>query len=121
MDTGRTTATVEGRGTKTRGRMPTLFIAHGWPLLLDDARRVAQPRAWARELDDCTAQGLAGRQVEALLDYRRRAPAVERALPTHEHFVPVVTATGAALGDAASFPITGFLMGSLTKRSVEFG
>ena len=27
------------------GRMPTIFIAHGWPLLLDDAQWVAQLRA----------------------------------------------------------------------------
>jgi 4,5-DOPA dioxygenase extradiol len=45
------------------------------------------------------------------------------ALPTHEHFVPVLVALGASLGtaDAVTFPITGFTYGSFTKRSVQFG
>ena len=61
--------------------------------------------------------------VDALLDYRARAPGVEYALPTHEHFVPVILAKG-AVSDAlvtTSFPITGFVGGSLTRRSVQFG
>jgi len=40
--------------------------------------------------------------VDALLDYRRRAPGVEQALPTHEHFVAVVAAAGAAIDDASA-------------------
>ena len=61
--------------------------------------------------------------VDALLDYRQRAPGVRYALPTHEHFVPVIAALGAAVGaaDGTKFPITGFVAGSLTRRSVQFG
>ncbi|HXJ21715.1 MAG TPA: hypothetical protein VMT03_15935 [Polyangia bacterium] len=40
--------------------------------------------------------------MDALLDYRRRAPGVEQALPTHEHFVAVVAAAGAAIDDASA-------------------
>ena len=43
---------------------------------------------------------LARRDVDALLDYRERAPGVRQALPTHEHFVPVVVALGAAIDDS---------------------
>ena len=45
------------------------------------------------------------------------------ALPTHEHFVPVMIALGASIGRAetARFPIEGFTYGSFTKRSVQFG
>jgi len=48
---------------------------------------------------------------------------VRMALPTHEHFVPVLVALGASLGAAepVTFPITGFTYGSFTKRSVQFG
>jgi 4,5-DOPA dioxygenase extradiol len=61
---------------------------------------------------------------DALLDYRQRAPGVRQALPTHEHFVPVVTALGTAIDDPAatpSFPIVGFTYGSATRRSVQLG
>ena len=78
--------------------------------------------AWASEFDAWTADVIARRDLDALLDYRARAPGVREALPTHEHFVPVIVAGGAA-GDATpTFPITGFWWGgAMTRRSVQFG
>ena len=77
----------------------------------------------ARDFDGWCADVLARRDVDAVLDYRAKGPGVREALPTHEHFVPVVVALGAAADDAkVTFPITGFWMGSpMTKRSVQFG
>jgi 4,5-DOPA dioxygenase extradiol len=80
--------------------------------------------AWASEFDAFCKDVLERRDVDALLDYRARGPGVRQALPTHEHFVPVVVAMGAAIDDPsakASFPISGFVYGSGTKRSVQFG
>ena len=57
-------------------------------------------------------------------DFRARAPAAQQALPTWEHFAPVLVAAGAAAGDhpRTTFPITGFWMeGAFTRRSVQFG
>jgi len=81
------------------------------------------PPAWASEFDAWTAEALARRDEDALADYRAKAPGVRMALPTHEHFVPVLVALGASLAasDAVTFPITGFTYGSFTKRSVQFG
>ena len=50
--------------------------------------------AWASEFDAWAADVLARRDVDALLDYRARAPGVRQALPTHEHFVPVLVVDG---------------------------
>ena len=79
--------------------------------------------AWAAEFDAWAADVLARRNMDELLDYRARAPGVRLALPTHEHFVPVVAAAGSAADDdgPVAFPITGYNFGSLTKRSVQFG
>ena len=79
--------------------------------------------AWAYEFDGWIADTLLRDDVDALLDYRAKAPGVEYALPTHEHFVPVILAKGAVSGARVptSFPITGFVGGSLTRRSVQFG
>ena len=63
------------------------------------------------------------RDVDGLLDYRNRAPGVRQALPTHEHFVPLLVALGASIDAMAApptFPISGFWFGSFTRRSVEF-
>ncbi len=79
--------------------------------------------AWAREFDHWAADALSRFDVDALKDFRARGPAAETALPTWEHYAPVLVAAGAA-GERprTSFPISGFWMeGAFTKRSVQFG
>jgi len=98
------------------------FLTHN--LRAMDFRPDAPVPAWAAEFDAWTADVLARRDVDALLDYRQRAPGVRQALPTHEHFVPVVTALGAAVDDPSArptFPISGFIYGSATRRSLQLG
>jgi 4,5-DOPA dioxygenase extradiol len=97
------------------------FLTHNMRAL--DPRPDAPTPSWAAEFDAWAAEILDRRDVDALLDYRRRAPGVGLALPTHEHFVPVVVAMGSAIdgASAVSFPITGFMAGSFTRRSVQFG
>ena len=97
------------------------FLTHN--LAAWDRRPQPVTPAWAADLDAWAADVLARQDIDALLAYRRRAPGVREALPTHEHFVPVIVALGAAsvAPSSVSFPITGFYGGSLTKRSVQFG
>jgi 4,5-DOPA dioxygenase extradiol len=98
------------------------FLTHN--LRTVDFRPDAPTPAWASEFDAWAGDVLARRDVDALLDYRARAPGVNQALPTHEHFVPVVVSLGAAIDDGAArarFPITGFAYGTATRRSVQFG
>ncbi len=80
------------------------------------------PPAWSRDFDAWAADALARRDVDALIDFRRKAPAVRAALPTTEHYVPVLASLGAAADVEAAprFPITGFWLG-LTRRSVQWG
>lgn len=93
------------------------FVTHNLRALA-----MRQTPAWASEFDAWVADVIARRDVDALLDYRARAPGVREALPTHEHFVPIIVAAGAA-GDALpTFPITGFWWGgAMSRRSVQFG
>jgi 4,5-DOPA dioxygenase extradiol len=79
--------------------------------------------AWAKEFDDWAAGAIERFDVEALQDFHTRAPAASTALPTWEHYAPLLVAAGAASEGrhAVSFPITGFWMdGAFTKRSVQF-
>ena len=79
---------------------------------------------WAREFDTWAKDALARLDVDALKDFQRRAPAARTALPTWEHYAPVLVAAGAVADERpeATFPITGFWMeGAFTKRSVQFG
>jgi 4,5-DOPA dioxygenase extradiol len=80
--------------------------------------------AWAREFDAWAAEALARLDVEALKEFRAVAPASELALPTWEHYAPVLVAAGAVADERPPirFPITGFWMeGAFTRRSVQFG
>jgi 4,5-DOPA dioxygenase extradiol len=122
-----TTLFALGRALAPLRREGVLIVGSGFlthNLRTVDFRPNAPTPAWASELDAWAADVLARRDADALLDYRARAPGVRQALPTHEHFVPVLVAMGAAIDDSgatARFPITGFAYGTATRRSVQFG
>ncbi|HEU4729287.1 MAG TPA: class III extradiol ring-cleavage dioxygenase [Kofleriaceae bacterium] len=111
---GRALAPLRGEGVLVIG---SGFLTHNLRALA-----LRETPSWASDLDAWTADVLARRDVDALLDYRQRAPGVRESLPTHEHFVPVIVAAGAAAAGSVSFPITGFWFGgAMTRRSVQFG
>lgn len=85
-----------------------------------------RPAGWALEFDAWAADALRRRDVDALVDFHVRAPAARRALPTWEHYAPVLVSVGAAIDDPAAaptFPIEGWwhLAPSFTKRSLQLG
>ncbi len=86
-----------------------------------DGRANAVTPAWARDHDAWLADVLQRRDLDALADFRRRAPALEMNHPTLEHLTPLFVAAGAAskAWSATSFPLTGFEGGSLSRRCVE--
>jgi 4,5-DOPA dioxygenase extradiol len=101
-----------------------LIIGSGF--LTHNLRRVdwsgtQAPPAWATDFDAWCADVLTRHDIDALADYRNKAPGVDIALPTHEHFSPLAVAVGAAQADAVRFPISGFWLGTLTRRSVQLG
>jgi 4,5-DOPA dioxygenase extradiol len=85
------------------------------------ALQLRETPAWARDFDAWAADVLVRGDHDALIDYRAKAPGVRESLPTHEHFVPVLVAAGAAAEVRVTFPITGFWCGgAMTRRSVQF-
>lgn len=88
---------------------------------LDLAERSAPP-SWAREFDAWCAEALAKGDVDELVAFRERAPAVEIAHPRVEHFVPLLVAVGATGGSfSVATRVDGWEYGSLSRRSVELG
>jgi 4,5-DOPA dioxygenase extradiol len=111
-----------GRALEPLHREGVLLVGSGFLTHNLRALRLRETPAWASEFDAWSADVLARGDLDALVDYRARAPGVHDALPTHEHFVPVIVAAGAAADRPASFPITGFWWGgAMTRRSVQFG
>jgi 4,5-DOPA dioxygenase extradiol len=79
---------------------------------------------WARDFDAWVAEALSTLDIDALENFEDRAPAARTALPTWEHYAPVLVAAGVAASETpkTTFPISGWWMGgAFTKRSVQFG
>jgi 4,5-DOPA dioxygenase extradiol len=117
LDVGQRLAPLRHEGVLIMG---SGFLTHGLPFIRFEATDEPAPD-WSAEFDAWTAEALARQDVDTLLDYRRKAPAVRYAHPTVDHFVPLFVAVGAsldALGDQQTV-VDGFWYG-LSKRSVQF-
>jgi 4,5-DOPA dioxygenase extradiol len=115
---GRALAPLRSEGVLVMG---SGFLTHNMRAI--DLRPGAVVPRWASEFDAWAAEALMRKDVDSLVSYLEKAPGVAQALPTQEHFVPVLIALGASLdsGGKVAFPIDGFTYGSFTKRSVQFG
>ncbi|MFB6888256.1 dioxygenase [Kitasatospora sp. NPDC056327] len=74
------------------------------------------------EFDDWGRRALAAQDLDALLDFERKAPAGRLAHPRTEHFAPLFVTLGAGADelDGQRTVIDGFWMG-LAKRSIQIG
>ena len=83
----------------------------------------APPPSWATAFESWARAALESGDLDALADFRQRAPDLSLAHPSLEHFLPLLVAAGAGLENtsAVSYPITGFEYGSLSRTAVRFG
>jgi 4,5-DOPA dioxygenase extradiol len=74
------------------------------------------------EFDDWGRRALEAHDLDALLDFRHKAPAWRLAHPRTEHFAPLFVTLGAGVDDLESqrTVIDGFWLG-LAKRSIQLG
>ncbi|MBW2528405.1 MAG: dioxygenase [Deltaproteobacteria bacterium] len=79
------------------------------------------PEGWAADFDDWVRDALTQGDVDTLRAYRERAPAFAQNHPTEDHWLPLLFALGAAPGEPARFPVAGFELQNLSRRSVELG
>jgi 4,5-DOPA dioxygenase extradiol len=79
------------------------------------------PDPWALGFDEWVRDHVGRLDLEALCDYRRRAPHALESVPTPEHFEPLLFILGAlAPNDQAYDLFDGFRYGSLSMRSFAF-
>ncbi|MBX3464511.1 MAG: dioxygenase [Planctomycetes bacterium] len=88
-----------------------------------DWRGERAPPDWAVEFEGWLRDRLLAASIDDLVAFRERAPALRRAHPTDEHFLPLLVALGAAAGHggAVTFPIEGWEYGSLSRLAVRWG
>jgi len=92
--------------------------------LVHDLRSMAwdgdpAPPQYVTEFDAWVTRALEQNDHAALKDWRNSAPSPLRSHPSSEHYRPIVFAAGAARGDTARFPVTGFEHGTISRRSVQ--
>lgn len=115
MDMGRKLAPLRDEGVLIMG---SGFFTHNLRAMNMDGRvhpALAEFDAWGSEVLDA-------HDIDALLDFERKAPASRLAHPRSDHFAPLFVTLGAGLDelDTQRSAIEGFWLG-MAKRSVQIG
>jgi 4,5-DOPA dioxygenase extradiol len=77
---------------------------------------------WAVEFDDAVARRILSGDHDAVIGYERLGEAARLAVPTNEHFLPLLTILGLQDGsDTVSFFADKVTLGSISMRSVRIG
>lgn len=88
---------------------------------LYEFRQHVRDPEYAQTFADWVGHAVLRRDVEALVDYRRRAPYATRAHPSEEHFLPLLVALGASdEGERAEQVIGGMTYEVLSMDSFGF-
>jgi 4,5-DOPA dioxygenase extradiol len=112
---GRALAPLRARGVLVVG---SGSLTHN----LYEFRSAVRDPEYAREFAEWMRQAVLERDVEAVIDYRRRAPHAARAHPTEEHLLPLLVALGAAMPEDAPHWIDGGMTyGTLSMDSFGWG
>ena len=116
FDVGRRLAPLREQGVLIVG---SGFMTHNLSCVDMSAGPDYRPPSWSAEFDDWAGRALAEGDVDALLDFQRKAPAAGLAHPRTEHFAPLFVSLGASAAAEATTTVDGFWYG-LSKRSVQF-
>jgi 4,5-DOPA dioxygenase extradiol len=89
---------------------------------LYEFRQHVRDPEYAQAFADWVRDAVLRRDVESLVDYRRRAPQAARAHPSEEHFLPLLVALGASDdGDRTQWVAGGMTYDVLSMDSFGFG
>jgi 4,5-DOPA dioxygenase extradiol len=81
----------------------------------------AAPHDWAVEFDDLVKKSLDNRQFDALVDYQRHGTLAQMAIPTNDHYLPMLYTLGLAdRKDSLRYLFEGFQYGSISMRCFLF-
>jgi 4,5-DOPA dioxygenase extradiol len=79
-------------------------------------------RPWAQSFDDAVKNALMAMNTKALVNYLTLDPGARMAVPTPDHYWPLLYAVGTARdGESAKFVYEGFQLGTLSMRCVQWG
>ena len=96
------------------------FLTHGLPFIHEYFMGKPGAPQWSIDFDQWATEALDHGDVDALFDFRTKAPGMPFAHPTVEHLAPLFVTLGAAAkpDQAPDYAIEGYFYG-LSKRSFE--
>lgn len=117
LDIGRRLRPLRDEGVLVIG---SGFMTHGLPYLTREMVSEGSVPSWSADFDAWVADTLARGDVDTLASYRSKAPAVQFAHPTVEHYTPLFVTLGAATDaeQPVQTTIEGYFIG-LSKRSFQ--
>ena len=90
--------------------------AYGW------GRHVPEPYDWAERFETAAKLSMVSGDYTPLINYERLGPDAQLAVPTPEHFLPLLYVLGTRQPeDKLSFPVSGFDGGSISMLCVQVG
>ena len=85
-------------------------------------RHVPEPYDWAERFEAAAKQSMLSRDFKPLVNYERFGHDAQLAIPTPEHFLPLLYVLGTQQpGERLSFPVSGFDGGSISMLCVQVG
>lgn len=93
-------------------------IVHNLPLF---SFHDSKPQAWAQHCDEELRQLIAGRRHDALIDYPGRDAEARLAVPTPEHYLPLLYALALQESDESAEMFNTRVVGSISMSSVLIG
>lgn len=117
LDIGRRLRPLRDEGVLVIG---SGFMTHGLPYLTREMVFEGSVPSWSADFDAWVADALARGDVDTLASYRSKAPAVQFAHPTVEHYTPLFVTLGAATDaeQPVRTTVEGYFIG-LSKRSFQ--
>jgi hypothetical protein len=84
-------------------------------------RHAPDPYDWAARFEDSATQSMLSGDIAPLINYEQLGPDAQLAIPTPEHFLPLLYVLGTQHRDNLSFPVSGFDGGSISMLCVQVG
>jgi 4,5-DOPA dioxygenase extradiol len=82
----------------------------------------AKPFDWAAEFDEIAKDKLVNQDFQALVNYQQLGPSAQMAIPSPDHYLPLIYTIGMAeKTENVSFIYEGMQHGSISMRCLQFG
>ncbi len=120
LEVGKALTALRDKGVLILASGNVTHNLRGLDMGVPDGLTASQP--WAQSFDDAVKNALVANDTKALSNYLTLDAGARMAVPSPDHYWPLLYALGAARdGESAKFMYEGFQLGTLSMRCVQWG